>query len=121
MSAAATPASSARSASRKSVAKKAAAKTKSAPAKAKAAAAKPKAAAKRAASKSAAPDELTRISGVGPKISGQLKDMGVTTFAQIAAWKKKDIESFNEQLKFKGRIEREQWVPQAKKLAKEKK
>ncbi|MEM7426277.1 MAG: ATP-binding cassette domain-containing protein [Pseudomonadota bacterium] len=86
------------------------------------AAAKAKGAAKKAAAAAAAgPDELTRISGVGPKIDGQLKAMGITTFAQIAAWKKKDMDAFNEQLKFKGRIEREQWVPQAKRLAKEKK
>ncbi len=87
------------------------------------AAAKKKATAKKAAKAAASsgPDELTRISGVGPKIDGQLKAMGIATFEQIAAWKKKDMDAFNEQLKFKGRIEREQWVPQAKKLAKEKK
>ncbi len=66
---------------------------------------------------SSAKDELQRISGVGPKIDGQLKAMKVTTFAQIAAWKKADIEKVNEKLKFKGRIEREGWVPQAKLLA----
>ena len=62
-------------------------------------------------------DELQRISGIGPKINGQLNKMKITTFAQIAAWKKADIEKVNEQLKFKGRIEREEWVPQAKLLA----
>lgn len=84
------------------------------PAKAKKArAAKPKAAPRAARSK----DELQRINGIGPKIDGQLKAMKITTYAQIAAFKKADIERVNEKLKFKGRIEREQWVPQAKLLA----
>ena len=39
------------------------------------------------------------------------------TYAQIAAFKKADVEKVNEKLKFKGRIEREQWVAQAKLLA----
>ena len=38
--------------------------------------------------------------------------------AQIASWKAKDVEEFDEKLSFKGRIEREGWVDQAKKLAK---
>ena len=43
--------------------------------------------------------------------------MNFTRFEQIAAWKKADMDKVNEQLKFKGRIEREEWVPQAKLLA----
>ena len=30
------------------------------------------------------PDDLTRIEGIGPKISGLFKDAGITTFAQVA-------------------------------------
>ena len=30
------------------------------------------------------PDDLTHIEGIGPKISGLLKDAGITTFAQVA-------------------------------------
>ena len=48
----------------------------------------------------------------------KLHEAGVTTFAQIAAWKKKDIAEFDEKLAFHGRIEREGWVEQAKELAK---
>lgn len=101
-------------------AKKTSANPRKAAAPKKAATAKKATAPKKSAA-SSAPDDLKRISGVGPKIEGQLKAMGITTFAQIAAWKKADAEAFSEQLKFKGRIEREQWIPQAKKLAKEKK
>ena len=32
-----------------------------------------------------APDDLTRIEGIGPKISGLLQAAGITTFAQLAA------------------------------------
>ena len=90
---------------------------------AKKAAAKPakKAAAKPAAAKKAAPkgaDDLKQLSGVGPALEKKLNENGVTTFAQIAGWSKADIDDMDGKLSFKGRIEREGWVAQAKKLAK---
>ncbi|WP_428410544.1 50S ribosomal protein L21 [Hyphococcus sp.] len=81
----------------------------------------PKADTKKAAPKAAAAegaDDLKQLSGVGPVLEQKLHEAGVTSFAQIAAWKKKDIEEFDEKLSFHGRIEREGWVEQAKKLAK---
>lgn len=63
-------------------------------------------------------DDLKQLSGVGPVIEKKLIDAGITTFAQIAAWTDKDVAEFDEKLDFKGRIEREGWVEQAKKLAK---
>lgn len=90
--------------------------------------AKPKPAAKKAAKKAepkakapapeAGGDDLKKLSGVGPVLEQKLHDAGVTSFAQIAAWGPKDIEEFDEKLSFKGRIEREGWVDQAKELAK---
>lgn len=63
-------------------------------------------------------DDLTRIKGLGPKISGLLGEMGVTSFAQIAAWSDADVERVDAELgRFKGRITRDQWVAQAKLLA----
>ena len=62
-------------------------------------------------------DDLTKINGIGPKIKEKLYDLGITTFAQIAALSDTDIERVNGQLSFKGRIERENWVEQAKALA----
>ncbi len=62
-------------------------------------------------------DDLQMISGIGPKLEKMLHDQGIFHFAQIAAWKKKDIEEIDARLKFKGRIEREEWVRQAKLLA----
>ncbi len=86
--------------------------------------AEPKLETKAAPKKAAAPaiekagaDDLKRLSGVGPVLEAKLHEAGVTTFAEIAAWTAKDIEEFDEKLSFKGRIEREGWVEQAKKLA----
>lgn len=62
-------------------------------------------------------DDLKQLSGVGPALEKKLHANGVTTFAQIAAWGPEDIAEFDEKLSFKGRIEREGWVEQAKKLA----
>ena len=89
-------------------AKKAAAKTEVAP----------KAEAKKAAPKAAAgSDDLKKLSGVGPALEKKLNEAGVTTFAQIASWGEAEIAEFDEKLSFKGRIEREGWVEQAKALA----
>lgn len=82
-----------------------------------------KAAPKKAAPKKAAPaaegaDDLKKLSGVGPALEKKLLEAGVTTFAQIAAWGEAEIAEFDEKLSFKGRIEREGWVEQAKELAK---
>ncbi len=87
------------------------------------AAAKPaaKAAAKPAAQASGAADDLKTLSGVGPALEKKLIAAGVTSFAQIAAWGAEDIAKFDEALSFKGRIEREGWVDQAKKIVEEKK
>ena len=66
----------------------------------------------------AAPDDLKLISGVGPKIEGALTGLGIHTYAQIAAWKKAERDWVDGYLRFKGRIERDDWVKQAKALAK---
>jgi len=67
---------------------------------------------------SADTDDLKRLSGVGPALEKKLLEAGVTSFAQIAAWTEKDVEEFGEKLSFKGRIEREGWIDQAKEFAK---
>lgn len=79
-----------------------------------AAAAAPAKAAPKAA---AAGDDLKQLSGVGPALEKKLHAAGVTTFAQVAAWTEADVAAFDEKLNFKGRIEREGWIEQAKKLA----
>jgi general L-amino acid transport system ATP-binding protein len=69
--------------------------------------------------KPAKPDDLTRISGVGPQLAGKLNGMGVWTFAQVAKWRKADVAYVDEHLKFSGRIERDDWIKQAKALQSE--
>jgi large subunit ribosomal protein L21 len=102
-----------------------AAQPKKAPAKKAAPKAETKAAApKAAAPKAAAPkasagaDDLKLLSGVGPALEKKLLDAGITSFAQIAAWTDADVAEFDEKLSFKGRIEREGWIAQAKDLTK---
>lgn len=43
--------------------------------------------------------------------------MGVTTYAQVANWSAADIDRVSQVLDFKGRIERENWVEQARILS----
>ena len=63
-------------------------------------------------------DDLKLISGVGPKIEGILHTLGIFTFAQVASWKKAEREWVDGYLSFHGRIDRDDWVKQAKALAK---
>lgn len=65
-----------------------------------------------------APDDLKLISGVGPVLEGKLNGLGITRFDQIAKFKKADIARLDDALSFKGRVERDEWVKQAKALAK---
>ncbi|WP_227270321.1 hypothetical protein [Roseobacter weihaiensis] len=65
-------------------------------------------------------DDLKKISGVGPKLEQTLNELGIWHYEQVAKLKKKDIAWVDERLRFKGRIERDDWVGQAKALAKAK-
>jgi predicted flap endonuclease-1-like 5' DNA nuclease len=71
-----------------------------------------------AAVETPAADDLTRLAGIGPKLSLALAERGVTSFAQIAAWTADDLAEADAALKLKGRAVREAWVAQAKRLAK---
>jgi NADH-quinone oxidoreductase subunit E len=63
------------------------------------------------------PDDLQRIKGVGPVNEKHLHELGVYHFDQIAAWVRSEIRWIGTYLSFPGRIDREQWVVQAAKLA----
>lgn len=63
-------------------------------------------------------DDLKRIKGIGPQNEARLNHVDVIAFSQIAAWSAKDQRDMGERLAFPGRIEREEWVKQAKVLAK---
>ncbi|WP_417767816.1 NADH-quinone oxidoreductase subunit E [Stappia sp.] len=62
-------------------------------------------------------DDLKRIKGVGPKIEGILNELGIYHFDQIAVWTEENKAWVDTRLKFKGRIDREDWIAQAKVLA----
>jgi predicted flap endonuclease-1-like 5' DNA nuclease len=63
-------------------------------------------------------DDLRQIKGVGPKLVTLLNGLGITAYAQIAAWTDADIDRIDPQLgAFAGRIRRDNWVEQAKFLA----
>ncbi len=64
-------------------------------------------------------DDLKRIKGVGPKLEGVLNGLGFFHFAQIAKWTPEQIAWVDDQLQFKGRIERDNWTDQAKAFADE--
>lgn len=62
-------------------------------------------------------DDLKRIRGVGVLIEKKLHSMGISRYDQIAGWSAADIDRVSDFLDFKGRIERENWVEQARILA----
>jgi len=62
-------------------------------------------------------DDLTAIKGVGPVLEKVLHDTGIYYFRQMALLDKDGIDELQEQIpQFPGRIRRDQWVKQAKKL-----
>ncbi|MEE7466774.1 NADH-quinone oxidoreductase subunit NuoE [Methylobacterium oryzae] len=69
------------------------------------------------AARAGKPDELTRIKGVGPGNSQRLNGLGIYHFDQIAAWSRDEIAWVGTYLAFPGRIDRENWVGQAKALS----
>ncbi len=62
------------------------------------------------------PDDLKRILGIGSVLEEKLNGMGVYHFSQIAEFSSTDIENINTHLNFPGRIERDEWIPQAQDL-----
>ena len=64
-------------------------------------------------------DQLQRILGVGPRLEDLLNELGVFHYDQIADWDDDNLAWINQYLRFKGRIERENWIEQAVTLAAE--
>jgi len=62
-------------------------------------------------------DDLKQISGIGPKLEGLLHSLGFYHFDQIAAWTPENVAWVDDHLGFKGRIDRDDWIGQAKTLA----
>ncbi|MBK1866440.1 hypothetical protein [Taklimakanibacter albus] len=70
-----------------------------------------------AAARGGTPDNLQRISGVGPKNEKTLHSLGFFHFDQIAAWTPEEVAWVDDHLKFGGRIAREEWINQSRLLA----
>lgn len=66
---------------------------------------------------SLAADDLTRLVGIGPTLANKLADLGVRTFADIAAWTEEDLARVDRALELKGRAQREAWIDQARQFA----
>jgi predicted flap endonuclease-1-like 5' DNA nuclease len=62
-------------------------------------------------------DDLTKLTGIGPKLAGLLAERGVTRFADIASWTAEDVAAFDKDMKLMGRIDREAWIAQARRYA----
>jgi NADH-quinone oxidoreductase subunit E len=71
-----------------------------------------------AAARGGKADNLQQISGIGPKLEKTLHGLGFFHFSQIADWNSDEVMWVDEHLRFKGRIERDKWISQAKVLAK---
>ena len=62
-------------------------------------------------------DDLKMISGVGPGLEKRLQDVGLVSYAQIAALTDAEITELETNvLKFAGRIKRDDWIGQATQL-----
>lgn len=63
------------------------------------------------------PDDLRQIDGVGPVLERTLHRLGITTFRQVATLTPDDVRRVGAEFgQFRDRIEREQWVEQARRL-----
>lgn len=61
-------------------------------------------------------DDISLIGGVGPVLKEKLEAAGYASLKDIAGLKAKDIAKLDEDLKLGGRIERDEWIEQAKEL-----
>ncbi len=65
-------------------------------------------------------DDLQRIHGIGKVLAGRLNTLGYHTFADVAHWKRSDVERVAASIHtFPDRIDRDRWVEQARTLAAE--
>ncbi|MEQ3746815.1 MAG: 50S ribosomal protein L21 [Henriciella sp.] len=102
---------------KKAAAKKAAPKTAEAP-KAEAKTEAPKKAAPKKAAAKTEPDDLTVMKGLGKVFAEKLNAEGITTYAQIAKMSAKAVADLEEKMGAAGKFEKNDWVAQAKDLAK---
>lgn len=73
----------------------------------------------RIASLEGKPDNLKKISGVGPVLEKKLHEAGIYFFWQVANLKEDQIADLEEEMSFPGRITRDEWIKQAEEFAKD--
>lgn len=61
-------------------------------------------------------DDVALIGGVGPTLKKKLASVGIVSLKDVAALKAADVAKLDEELKLGGRIERDEWIEQAKEL-----
>jgi molybdopterin-containing oxidoreductase family membrane subunit len=61
-------------------------------------------------------DDLKQIKGIGPVFEEKLNALGIFTFQQISKLDDESIDAVESLTNFPGRVEREDWIGQAKKL-----
>jgi small subunit ribosomal protein S2 len=61
-----------------------------------------------------APDDLTKLNGVGPQLEKKLNEGGIFHYWQLAAMQPDDVAKLDSDLKLNGRIDRDGWVAQAR-------
>lgn len=69
-----------------------------------------------AAPRDGAPDDLSRIKGIGPKSLEKLHALGVFHYDQIAVWNLDNARWVGAAIGAPGRVERDKWIQQARKL-----
>lgn len=70
------------------------------------------------AARDGGPDDLKKIKGIGPKLEQLLHSLGIYHYDQIAAWGPAEVAWMDDNLQgFRGRVTRDDWVAQARRLA----
>ena len=63
-----------------------------------------------------APDDMSKLAGIGPQLVQKLNDAGIFHYWQLAAMSPEDVARIDRELKLSGRIDRDGWVQQAREL-----
>ncbi|MCA3597111.1 MAG: 30S ribosomal protein S2 [Methylobacterium sp.] len=64
-----------------------------------------------------APDDLSKLGGVGPQLATKLNEYGIFHFWQLAAMSEADVAALDSELKLNGRAARDGWLDTARALA----
>ena len=62
-------------------------------------------------------DDLKKINRIGTRIEQRLNELGIFHYDQIASWSPGHAEWIDQELDLKGRVAREDWIAQARRLA----